>query len=172
LIDQSKNYLNNQKTKGFAMSINSSEHEGHQMPRWLTKLLPLIATVVGAGALWIAWFQYIGIMDQPQSEWYAWIRPVLMSLVGLLCMMAAILFMTAKPSAWSVFVGGLSIIPIMLFSNLVILIFRVIQNIMLGDVDPFLSRVSSSPLKVILNIMVVLIVLSVIQGIKKSKNDN
>jgi hypothetical protein len=80
--------------------------------------------------------------------------------------------MIGNPSAWSIFTGGLSIIPVMLFSNLVILIFRVIQNIVQGDTDPFLSRFSSSPLKVILNIIVVVIVLSLIQGIKKSKNDN
>jgi hypothetical protein len=172
LINQSKNYSINQIAKGFAMSINSSEQVGGQVPKWLKNLLPLIAAVLGAGALWVARLQYISIMDQPQSEWYAWIRPVLMGLVGILCIMAAFLFIIGKPSAWSVFVGGLSIIPIMLFSNLVILIFRVIQNVMQGDANPFLSRVSSSPLKVILNIIVVVIILSVIQGIKKSKNDN
>jgi F0F1-type ATP synthase assembly protein I len=100
------------------------------------------------------------------------VRPVLMLLLGVSCLVAFTLFIMNRPSAWSVFMGGLSIIPIMLFTNLVVLIFRVLGNIVQGNTDAFLSRLSTSPLKVILNIIVVVIVLSVIQAIKKRENND
>jgi hypothetical protein len=155
-----------------AMNTTNQEISTDQTPKWLITLFAFIAAVLGVAALWVAWFQYGEILNQPQANWYVWIRPVLMAVVGILCLVALVLFVAGRPSAWSVLVGGLSIIPIILFSNLVILILRVIQNIMQGNTDPFLSRFSESPLKVILNIIVVVIVLSVIQGIKKSKDNN
>jgi hypothetical protein len=148
------------------MDINGQENFDHQTPKWLMLLLSLL---VGGGALWYAWFQYGNLMNQPQLDWYVWIRPVSMLLVGAFCLVAAVLFILDKASARSVFMGGLSIIPLMLFSNLIVLIFRVVQNIFQGNADPFPVNISASPLKVILNIIIVVIVLSVIQEIKKSK---
>jgi hypothetical protein len=148
---------------------NDQEVSNTQMPKWQSSLLSL---VIGCGALWVAWLQYSDLANQPQLDWYVWIRPVLLLLLGICCLVALILFMIGNPSALSVFAGGLSIIPIMLFSNLIVLIFRVIQNLAQGNTDPFLSRFSASPLKVILNIIVVIIVLSVIQVLKKRENND
>lgn len=150
------------------MTINDQKILNNQMPKWLTSLLSLL---VGCGSLWYAWLQYNDLVNQPQLDGYVWIRPVLMLLLGVFCLVASTLFIIGSPTAWSVFMSGLSIIPIMLFSNLVVLIFRVIQNIVQGNTDPFLSRLSTSPLKVILNIIVVVTVLSLIQGIKKRENN-
>jgi hypothetical protein len=152
-----------------AMNIKNQESTDNQAPTWLLSLFSLL---VGCGALWYAWLQYNDLVGQSHLDWYLWIRPVFMLLVGILCILATALFTINSPSAWSVFMGGLSIIPLMLFSNLIVLICRVIQNIFQGDTDPFLSRLSTSPLKVILNIIVVVIVLSVIQWIKKNENNN
>lgn len=154
------------------MDNNSQEKLAYQTPKWLINLTPLAAIALSGAAFWYAWLKYNNIMNQLESHWYVWISPVLIVLVGILCLLAAILFIAGKPSAWSVFMGGLSIIPIALFSNLVILIFRVIQNTVQGNADPFLARLSTSPLKTILTIIAIVIVLSVVEGIKKVKNNN
>lgn len=151
------------------MNINNPESLDNKTPKWLTGMLSLL---VGSGAFWYAWSQYNTLVNQPQLDWFAWIRPVLMLLLGIACLVASAFFVIGNPAAWSVFMGGLSIIPLMLFSNLIVLIFRVIQNIVQGNTDPFLSRLSTSPLKVILNIIVVVIALSVIQVIKKRENND
>jgi hypothetical protein len=154
--------------KGIVMNIKDQKSLDDQTPKWFG-MLPLL---VASGAFWYAWSQYNYLVHQLQPDWYAWVRPVLMLLLGISCLVAFILFIMNRSSAWSVFIGGLSIIPIMLFTNLIVLIFRVLYNIVQGNTDAFLSRVSTSPLKVILNIIVVVIVLSVIQAIKKRENND
>lgn len=149
--------------------MTNDQEISNTLPKWLSSLLSLL---IGCGALWVAWLQYNDLANQPQLEWYVWIRPVLLLVLGGCCLAALILFMTGSPAAWSMFLGGLSIIPIMLFSNLIVLIFRVIQNLVQGNTDPFLSRFSASPLKVILNIIVVIVVLSVIEALKKKENND
>jgi hypothetical protein len=148
------------------MNINNQENLDHQTPKWL---MPLLSLLVGGGALWYVWFQYGNLMNQPQLDWYVWIRPVSMFLVGAFCLVAAVLFILDKSSAESAFMGGLSIIPLMLFLNLIVFVFRVVRNIFQGNADPFPASISASPFKVILNIIIVVTVLSVIQEIKKSK---
>lgn len=154
------------------MNHKSEEKVIDQTPKWLVNLTPLIAIALGGVAFWYAWLKYNNIVNQPEFHWYIWISPVLMVLVGVLCLAATILFIVGRTSAWSVFMGGVSIIPLILFSNLVIFIFRIIQNTVQGNADPFLSRLSTSPLRTILTIIVIVILLSMVEGIKKVKNNN
>jgi hypothetical protein len=150
------------------MNIDKQKNLEDPTPKWFG-VLPLL---VACAAFWFAWSQYDHLVHQPQLEWYAWIRPVLMILLGVSCLVAFTLFIAGNTYAWSGFISALSIIPIMLFTNLIVLIFRMLQNIGQGSPDAFLSRLSTSPLKVILNFVVVVIVLSVIQAIKKRENND
>ncbi len=140
-------------------------------PKWLINLLPFISGMLSGGALWYTWFTYNNMANEPEFYWYAWIRLVLMIIMGILCLLATILFILNKPSAQAIFMGGLSMIPVILFSNLVILIFRIIQNILQENIYPFLSRLSTNPFRTILTIIVIILLLSVIDRIKKSQNN-
>lgn len=142
----------------------------NQTPKWILNLLPLISTIFGGSALCFAWFRYNSLVNRPEFHWYDWIQPAFIVLMGILCLLATLLFISGKPSGLSVFKVGVSIVPLILFSNLVILVFRVIQNIIHGNAIPFISRLYASPLnKAILAVAVILILLSMV---KEMKNNN
>lgn len=139
------------------------------VPNWLTGFLPLLSAVLGGGALWIAWFRHQHIVNQSEFHWYAWIQPIGLVLAGVLCLLATILFILGKASAWSVFKTGLSIVPLILFTNLLILVFRVTQSIVQGNGASFISRLYASPVnKVILAVVVIVILLSIIKETKQN----
>lgn len=151
------------------MNTYDEENPTSETSRWSLILLPVVSTILGSGALWYSWFRYNSIVNRPDFQWYNWIQPAFIALMGILCLSATILFISGKSSGWSVFKAGLSIVPLILFSNLVILIFRVIQNILQGNAIPFISRLYVSPLnKAILAVALMLTVLSVLKGMKKS----
>ena len=139
----------------------------NQPPKWLSSLLPVASAILGGGALWFVWVRYNSIVNRPEIHWYDWLQPAGMTLVGILCLLATVLFIAGKRSAWSVFKAGLSSIPLILFINLLILMFRIIQNIFQGNAIAFLSRLYASPLnKVILAVVIIIILLSIVKGMK------
>jgi hypothetical protein len=112
-------------------------------------------------------------MNQSGFLWYGWIRLAFMLLIGILCLLATILFILGKSSGWSVFMGGLFMVPLMLFSNLVILAFRVIQNIVQGNAQPFFDRLFTQPENIAIPIVVITLVLLGFVGRRdKNKNSN
>ena len=143
-----------------------------QAPKWLISLLPLFSTILGGTALWLAWARYKGIVNGTEVYWYAWIQPIALVLVGILCFLAAVLFISGKASAWPVFKAGLSIVPLILFINLLILIFRVIQSILQGNGISFISRLYASPVnKVILAVVIFIILSSIVKEIKQNSQN-
>ena len=151
------------------MNTYDEENPASETSRWSLILLSVVSTILGSGALWYSWFRYTSIVNRPDFQLYNWIQPAFIALMGILCLSATILFISGKSSGWSVFKAGLSIVPLILFSNLVILIFRVIQNILQGNAIPFISRLYVSPLnKAILAVALMLTLLSVLKGMKKS----
>jgi len=147
-------------------------HNEEQQPRQ-TSILSLIAVtlasaIVGSGALWFTWFRYDSFSNRPDIPWNHWVQLIFLALMGILCLSAALLFISGRPSAWSVFKAGLSIVPLLLFFNLVVLVFRVIQNILQGNGMSFLSRLYANPLnKAMLGVVLVFILLSVLKEFKK-----
>ena len=141
------------------------EKLSNRTPKWL---LILISAVVGSGALWFAWFRYSIVVNRPEFNLYNWIQLAAIILVGILCLSATSLFILGKSSGGSVLKTGLSIIPLLLFLNLIILVFRVVQSIFQGNALSFISRFYVSPLnKAILVLVVIIILSSVIKAIEK-----
>ena len=137
---------------------NNKEKISSETTKWLI-MLPFISALLGAGALWYAWLRYMEMMNQAEVHWYEWIRPTFMLSMGILYLLATLLFILGKSSGWSVFMTGLSMVPLMLFSNLVILVFRVIQNILQGNAQPFLARLFTEPQNLIIPVVVIALVL-------------
>src|SRR5688572_15870784 len=127
------------------MNTNSEEKLMDQTPKWLLNVLPFISTILGCSALWFAWLRYNSLVNGLEIHWYDWIQPVFIALMGLLCLWATPLFILGKPSGLSVFTYGLSIVPLVLFSNLVILVFRMIQNIIQGNAQSFFDSLFAQP---------------------------
>jgi len=153
------------------MKTDFDEQSTAETPQWLLNLLPFISIILGSGALWYAWLRYNSILNRPDYQWLSWIQPALIALMGLLCLSAAVLFIAGKPSGWSVFKVGVSIVPLVLFSNLVILVFRVIQNIIQGNASPFFDRLLTQPYKILL-IPIVIIALVLLGSLGKREKDN
>jgi hypothetical protein len=153
------------------MNFCSEEKTSNPMPNWLINMLPFISAVLGGGALWYSWLKYNDIVNQSGFHWYEWIRLTLMAFMGILCLLATILFILGKSSGWSVFMGGLSIVPLILFSNLVILVFRLIQNILQGNAQPFFDRFFTEPKNIAIPIVVITLVLLSLLS-KRDKNSN
>jgi hypothetical protein len=153
------------------MNTNSGEKLGNEMPRWLIAVLPIISAVLGGVALWYTWFRYTEMIGQSGFYWYEWVRPALIAGVGILFMVATLLFLLSKSSGWSVFKLGLSMIPLILLLNLIVLIlFRVIPSVVQGNAIPFIAKLYEQPHnKVLLGIAIVVILLSVVKGVINNK---
>jgi hypothetical protein len=139
--------------------------------KWLRILLPCLSTIFGGGALWYSWFSYTHLANQADAYWYQWIQPVFIGLTGILCLIATILFLLGSSSGRPVLEFGLSIIPLLLFFNLVILPFRVVQNLIQGNTGFLFDRLLSQPYKLIL-IPVIVIALIWLEALSKSAKRN
>jgi hypothetical protein len=164
--------LSVQKTEQVIKKYGANEMTENKLtnpvPKWLNGFLPLLSILLGSGALWLAWIRYQNILNGTEFLWYAWIQPVGLVLVGVLCIATTILFLSDKASAWAVFKTAMSIIPLILFINFVILLFRVGQSMIQGKAISFISGLYVSPAnKVILAVVVIMILLSIIKETKQ-----
>ena len=131
-------------------------------------LLALSSLVIGSGAFWLTVLRYESLAKQSDFYWYSWVQLAGIALVSILCLWAAILFILGRPSGRSVFKLGLSVVPIILFVNLMILVFRGIQNIFQGNANFFFERVFAQPYK-ILFILAIVIVLTILSSLNEKR---
>jgi hypothetical protein len=131
-------------------------------------LLAFVSLLLGSGALWFTWLRYDGLMNQPDAYWYNWVQLAGIALMGILCLLAALSFILRGPSAQSLFKLGLSIVPIILFTNFVMFVFRVVQNILQGNANGFFERVFTQPYKILL-ILALLLVLAVLGSLNEKR---
>jgi hypothetical protein len=134
------------------MNEKKSNHE----PSWRAALLPLTSLVLGGGALWLVWFRSTITVSQPDANWYPWVQTAAIALSGILCLVAAVLFIFDRASGKAMLKTGLSIIPLLLFTNLVIFIARIIQNIIQGNSGFFFDRALAQPQKILFISLIVI----------------
>jgi hypothetical protein len=134
-------------------------------------LLAFISLVLGGTAVWYAWLRYASLMSRIDTGWHEWIQPLMVVLFGLLSLWAAVLFMLHKPDGLSYFKLGLSIIPLILFVNLVILLLKAVAGILQGNAAFLLDRVLSQPHKFIMIpiVIIALILLGVLNNTEDQK---
>lgn len=96
-------------------------------------LSSLVIALLGVAAIWYAWLRFTSLATRTEIGWYEWIQPSMMVLFGVLSFWAALLSLLLRPDALFYFKLGLSIIPLILFVNLIILLFRVIAGILQGN---------------------------------------
>ncbi|SEO61085.1 hypothetical protein [Paenibacillus sp. OV219] len=140
-----------------------------QTPKWLLSLAPFLSALLGAGALWYTWTKYHEIVDPPSFEWYGWIRPALITLVGMFFLLSTLLFIAGKAGAgWSLFVGSISAIPLILFVNLIVLLVRVVIGLFQGEASDLFSKLFATPFnKALLVVAIIFAVRTALHQFKK-----
>ncbi|MBD8498578.1 hypothetical protein [Paenibacillus arenosi] len=102
------------------MTNHNQEHSTTLFADWMQKVIPVLSVLLGGAALWYTWYMYNDNMNTLDFPWYGWIRVACIGILGIFCVTAALLLLLSKPLGWNVLKLGLSIIPFMLFSGLVI----------------------------------------------------
>lgn len=155
------------------MNNNVDGTANRNMPDWFIRMFPWISALLGGGALWYTWFRYHDLASRSELFWHEWIRLAFMLLFGALCLAATVLFFLGKSSRWSVFMGGLYMVPLLLVSNLVILIVRVILNIVQGKAQPLFEKLFAQPKNIAIPIIVIaLVLLSILGKADQNKTSN
>lgn len=147
----------------YLQSNPEKSSNGH--PVWLS----FISTLLGGAALWYAWLRSTNLLSRSDINWYDWIQPSMVVLFGLLSLGSAMLFIMRKPEASSYFKLGLAIIPLTLFINLLILLFRGVTSLWQGNAGFLLERVLSQPQKFIL-IPVIIIALIMLDRLNNTED--
>lgn len=141
---------------------NKVETVPNQLPNWIRHLLPLFSAIVGGLAIWFSWLKYTNLSQTEfnwYDYWYVWIRPGAIGLIGILCLVATVLFMFKKTSGLVVFKSGLTILPIILIINLVIFVMRGIENLFNGNATAIIDRITANPQKFISIPIIILILI-------------
>lgn len=132
-------------------------------------LLCFMSVLLGGAAMWYVWLRITNLFSRPNVSWHEWVQPSMVALFAFLCLVATILFLFRKPEAVSYFKLGLSVIPLILFVNLMILLFRAVASVWQGDAGFILERVLSQPHKFIL-IPLIIVAWILLDRLSKSKD--
>ncbi|MBP1996542.1 hypothetical protein [Paenibacillus eucommiae] len=140
---------------------------------WNASLLSLISLAAGIMILWATWFFYKDALDTPGFPWYRWIQPILMVLGGILSLIAAALLLMRRDSGMAVLKTAVGIIPVILALRLLIVIIIFIGKAFDGTIMARLNDITMSPLKITINVAVVVVIILLVQLGKagKSKSD-
>lgn len=149
---------------------DSSPQETGVFPNWLTRIMPLVSLFLGAAALWYTWFRGHEMLNTADVPWYEWIRPAFTLLIGWMCLVSALLFLLGLKSAWHWLKGGLSLVPLMLMSNLVIAASRAVIGLFQGKALPLLEHLFTNPKNLI--IPVIVIALGLLGSLSKMETKN
>ncbi|MCM3703620.1 hypothetical protein [Paenibacillus macerans] len=127
------------------MQQDSRENLAQESPDWLGRALAFLSALLGAGAFWYTWYSYQDWMAGSGVPWFGWIRLAFTLLIGVFCLAATLLFIMGKHSGWPVFQTGLMLVPVMLASNLIILIIRAVIGVFHGQPLPLFEKIISDP---------------------------
>ena len=92
-------------------------------------ILPIIAAVAGVLLLAATWFFYKDTWSAAGFEWYQWIRPGLMVLASILCLIAAALLVLRKPAGRDVLLMAACVVPLILLVGLITVALRLVVNV-------------------------------------------
>jgi len=152
------------------MSTDASSKEA--TPEWMMKLVPVFSLVLGAVAFWYTWSRWQDLTSGTEDVWYEWARPAWTMAIGIVFLAAAVIYLAGKSAAgWSAFKLGWVLVPVMLFTNLILLLIRVVQGVVQGHAWPIFEKIADHPLKFVTipAIIIALIIISKLTSSNKSK---
>ena len=156
-------------------TIGGPKRANNEPAAWEAVLSALVSGLV----LWGAWYFFSERVQSPGAVWYAWIRPIVLAIGGILGLIAAGLLAVRHPGGREVLKLAAATIPVFLTVGLVIVPFRfageVARRLPNGiDLPAFgdmLDRIRNSPLLIGNIAIVALIILVALAGqIGKSRS--
>ncbi|QGH32887.1 hypothetical protein GI584_01940 [Gracilibacillus salitolerans] len=143
------------------------------LPVWLQRMLPFVSIVLSLLAFSYVFFRY----TQGDLEFVHWLRIIIFSIIGVILLFSAIIYAFNQGEAWKWFVGGLTLLPVLLMLQLFLLILKVarivIQSVFQGSVpEPIRIFIENYPSKfdiIILSVLFIIGVMWIIDQLKKPK---
>ncbi|AEG59952.1 hypothetical protein [Desulforamulus ruminis] len=108
---------------------SSKETEFNNLPHWFQRIIPLISVILSALAFSYVVYRY----NQASLELVHWVRIIIFALIGIVSLFSAVLYAFNKELSWKWVIGGLSLIPILLALQL-ILLFMNIFKVAIGSI--------------------------------------
>ncbi len=143
------------------------------LPVWLQRMLPFVSIVLSLLAFSYVFFRY----TQGDLEFVHWLRIIIFSIIGVILLFSAIIYAFNQGEAWKWFVGGLTLLPVLLMLQLFLLILKVarivIPSVFQGSVpEPIRMFIENYPSKfdiIILSVLFIIGVMWIIDQLKKPK---
>ncbi len=108
---------------------SSKETEFNNLPHWFQRIIPLISVILSALAFSYVVYRY----NQASLELVHWVRIIIFALISIVSLFSAVLYAFNKELSWKWVIGGLSLIPILLALQL-ILLFMNIFKVAIGSI--------------------------------------
>ncbi|WP_146553022.1 hypothetical protein [Rummeliibacillus sp. SL167] len=94
------------------------------LPRWLQLVIPIINMILAT----IAAAYINNLFDQESLGFVQWMRIVIFSIMIMLFLGSTIIYLFHKELSWKWFVSGVTLLPILLILQLVVLLIKVIKT--------------------------------------------
>ncbi|WP_308637220.1 hypothetical protein [Paenibacillus silvisoli] len=134
--------------------------------------LGTIGAVAGPLLLLVTWLLFRNKWES--LAWYGWITPALLTLAGVLCLLAAILLLARRTAGRDVLELALALIPITLALRLVTVIVIFIgtaaRKLFDGSIGSFFSDLDFTSTKFIVNVAVVVVIIALVSIRRTAKN--
>lgn len=145
--------------------------EFNNLPLWVQRLLPWISLILSI----LAFPYIIYLTHQASLEFVHWMRMVIFAVMGLALLFSAVIYPFNKVTAWKWLLGGLSLLPLLLCLQLILLCFRILSivahSMIRGTLpEPIRIFIENYPSKADVLILLVLFSLGVFWIIDRLKN--
>lgn len=142
-----------------------------ELPHWFQRIIPLISIILSILA-----FSYVTYLyNQGSLEFVHWLRVIIFTMMGIVLLSSAIIYFVNKELAWKWLIGGLGLLPVLLFLQLLLflmtIIRMVIRSIFQGSLpEPIRMFIENYPSKFDVVILSVLFIIGVLWIIDKLRN--
>ncbi|HWO96605.1 MAG TPA: hypothetical protein VNM45_09760 [Bacillus sp. (in: firmicutes)] len=105
--------------------MSNKVEEFNNLPQWFQRTIPLISVLLSV----LAFSYIIYLYNQASLELVHWVRIIIFAMIGVVLLLSSIIYVFNKESAWKGLIGGLALLPILLFLQLILLLIKIIKMI-------------------------------------------
>lgn len=151
--------------------MSTQVDEFNNLPRWFQRIIPLIAVILSVLA-----FSYVSYLyNQAALEFVHWIRMIIFTIMGIVLLLSAMIYVFNREAAWKWLKGGLALLPMLLLLQLILLLMNVIRmiirSIFQGSLpEPVRMFIENYPSKIDVGILALIFIVGVIWVIDKLRN--
>lgn len=155
------------------MNMNDSRANSTAVKESDRKWLAALSAVAGIIALGAVWYFYADHWQAGDLPWYRWIQPALMSLGGIMALAASPLILSHSEHGKPLFQMALGMIPVVFALRLLIVAVFLVGRLFDGSIfDRMPEHIEASPLKIAINVVVVIAIVQLVQWRMKAKSNS